>query len=253
MDTNPGHHAVPGRSDSVIRTTKDSPTPQLEPTMMEISTQSTILEGSLGLPLWFEEEASENTNNSNKTPNSDTCSESSDTDSTASVTPSARLIMMEIAHIELSTRPLIQKHPGKSNENENDAPPDPIDKVGHTIYTQNASTPMTVFPLKIPEQENHDLLPRTGQGPPNFKATRSSSILQTSGCVTGSAPLAQVIDTKACDKGEVLLTNQVHQWISQVTEHWSSCMGTLSTNSHQFTLMSRVLGCQFSLVSSEGD
>ena len=148
---------------------------------------------------------------------------------------------MEIAHIELSTRPLTQKHPEKSNKNENDSPPDPVDEVGHTIYTQNASTPMTVFPLKTPEQENHDLLPRAGQGPPNFKATRSSPILQTSGCVTGSAPLAKVIDTKACDNSEVLLTNQVHQWISQVTEHWSSCMGTLPTNSHQFTLMSRVL------------
>ena len=100
---------------------------------------------------------------------------------------------------------------------------------------------MTVFPLHIPEQENHDLLPRTGLDPPNFRATRSSTILQTSGCESGSAPLAQVIDTEACDKGEVLLINQVHQWISQATEHWSSCMGTLSTNSDQFTLMSRVL------------
>ena len=100
MDTNPNHHAVPGSSVSEIRTTNASPTPQFGPTVMEISNQGTILASTLGLPLLFEEEASENINTSNNTSNSD---------NPTILTPSARVILKQVAILEETSGHMMQQ------------------------------------------------------------------------------------------------------------------------------------------------
>ena len=84
VDTNPSHHAVPGNSDSDIRSPNAPLTSQFGLTVMEISSQSTILASSLDLPLLFEEETSEN---------SDTSSDTSNSDNPTFLTPSARVIL----------------------------------------------------------------------------------------------------------------------------------------------------------------